>query len=110
MSAPSASPGKVAVITGADSGIGRATAVRLAQAGMDVGITCHSDRKGAEETADEVRSHGRRAEVARMDLTRLPDAADAVDDLCGRLGRIDVLGWTWISAGRSCAGRRRPGT
>ena len=91
MSAPSASPGKVAVITGADSGIGRATAVRLAQAGMDVGITCHSDRKGAEETADEVRSHGRRAEVARMDLTRLPDAADAVDDLCGRLGRIDVL-------------------
>ncbi|MCX3290029.1 SDR family oxidoreductase [Streptomyces sp. NEAU-H22] len=91
MSAPSASPGKVAVIAGADSGIGRATAVHLAQAGMDVGITCHSDRKGAEETAGEVCSHGRRAEVARMDLTRLPDAADAVDDLCDRLGRIDVL-------------------
>ncbi|MEU2914488.1 SDR family oxidoreductase [Streptomyces massasporeus] len=91
MSAPSVSPGKVAVITGADSGIGRATAVRLAQAGMDVGITCHSDYKGAEETAGEVRGHGQRAEVARMDLTRLPDAADAVDDLCERLGRIDVL-------------------
>ncbi|MFJ7178568.1 SDR family oxidoreductase [Streptomyces massasporeus] len=91
MSAPSVSPGKVAVITGADSGIGRATAVRLAQAGMDVGITCHSDSKGAEETAGEVRGHGQRAEVARMDLTRLPDAADAVDDLCERLGRIDVL-------------------
>ncbi|WP_369198009.1 SDR family oxidoreductase [Streptomyces djakartensis] len=91
MSAPTAPPTKVAVITGADSGIGRATAVRLAQAGLDIGITFHSDEEGARETAEEVRSHGRRAEVARMDLTRLPEAADTVDDLCERLGRIDVL-------------------
>jgi NAD(P)-dependent dehydrogenase (short-subunit alcohol dehydrogenase family) len=91
MSVPTASPGRVAVITGADSGIGRATAVRLAQAGMDIGITWHSDHKGAEETAEEVRAHGQRAEVARMDLTRLPDAADTVDELCERLGRLDVL-------------------
>ncbi|MGV9344739.1 SDR family oxidoreductase [Streptomyces spiralis] len=83
---------KVAVITGSDSGIGRATAVRLAEAGLDIGITWHIDEKGAEETAQEVRGKGRRAAVTRMDLTRLPAAADALDELAAELGgRIDVL-------------------
>ncbi|GGR91982.1 MULTISPECIES: SDR family oxidoreductase [Streptomyces] len=82
---------RAAIVTGADSGIGRATAVRLAEAGLDVGITWHTDDKGAEETAEQVRAHGRRAVVTRLDLTRLPEAADTVDELCAELGRIDVL-------------------
>jgi NAD(P)-dependent dehydrogenase (short-subunit alcohol dehydrogenase family) len=82
---------RTAIVTGSDSGIGRATAVALARAGCDVGVTWHSDREGAERTAEEVRACGRRAEVHHLDLTRLPEAAAVVDDLADALGGVDVL-------------------
>jgi NAD(P)-dependent dehydrogenase (short-subunit alcohol dehydrogenase family) len=82
---------RTAIVTGSDSGIGRATAVALARAGCDVGITWHEDREGAERTADEVRGTGRRAEVRHLDLTDLPGAAAVVDDLAETLGGLDVL-------------------
>ncbi|MGW4161414.1 SDR family oxidoreductase [Streptomyces sp. NPDC004788] len=91
MNAPAGHRPRAAVVTGADSGIGRATAVRLAASGMDVGITWHRDLQGAEDTAREVRAHGRQAFVEHADLTRLPDAAEVVDVLADRLGRVDVL-------------------
>jgi len=80
-----------AVVTGSDSGIGRAAAVALAQDGFDVGVTWHSDEEGARGTAREIADLGRRAEVRRLDLTSLPEAADHFDGLCEALGGIDVL-------------------
>jgi NAD(P)-dependent dehydrogenase (short-subunit alcohol dehydrogenase family) len=81
----------VAIVTGSDSGIGRAAAVGLARDGFDVGVTWHTDRDGAHATAAEVEKHGRRSAVIQLDLTALPEAADRFDELCEDLGGIDVL-------------------
>jgi NAD(P)-dependent dehydrogenase (short-subunit alcohol dehydrogenase family) len=82
---------KVAIVTASDSGIGKATAVALARDGLDVGITWHMDDAGAKATAEEVRSHGARALTRHLDLSRLPAAADVIDELAEALGRVDVL-------------------
>jgi NAD(P)-dependent dehydrogenase (short-subunit alcohol dehydrogenase family) len=82
---------RTGIVTGSDSGIGKATAVALAEAGYDVGITWHTDEAGAKGTAEEVAALGGRAEVRRLDLTELPAAAGIVDELAEALGGLDVL-------------------
>jgi NAD(P)-dependent dehydrogenase (short-subunit alcohol dehydrogenase family) len=81
----------VAIVTGSDSGIGKATAVTLAQRGFDVGITWHEDEDGAKDTAREVQSHGRSAEVRQADLSDVRQGASVVAELAEALGGIDVL-------------------
>jgi NAD(P)-dependent dehydrogenase (short-subunit alcohol dehydrogenase family) len=80
-----------AIVTGSDSGIGRATALALASRGWDVGVTWHTDEAGAGETAARVRSLGGQAPVERLDLTAGAAAAAAVDRLADRLGGLDLL-------------------
>lgn len=80
-----------AIVTGSDSGIGKATAVALARAGMDVGVTWHSDEEGAEKTASEIRGVGREAVVRQLDTTELRSAAGVIDDLAAELGGLDVF-------------------
>ncbi|PXX61661.1 hypothetical protein DFR70_108219 [Nocardia tenerifensis] len=79
------------MVTGSDSGIGQAIAVALAGGGVDVGVTYHSDREGAERTAELVRARGAAAAVRRLDLGDLPTAAAVIDELAEDLGGLDVL-------------------
>jgi len=80
-----------AIVTGSDSGIGRATAVALADAGMDVGVTWHSDEQGAHRTAAEVRSRGVQAVVGHLDTADLDACGSQIDDLIDQLGGLDVF-------------------
>src|SRR4029453_19212784 len=80
-----------AIVTASDSGIGKATAVALAKNGMDVGITWHSDSEGAESTAEEVRSHGRKAVVKQLDYTDLPACGVTIDLMIEELGGLEVF-------------------
>lgn len=80
-----------AIVTAADSGIGRATAVALAEAGLDIGLTWHCDEPGAKETAEYVNQAGSTAELAHLDPADLDRCGDAIDELAGRLGGVDVF-------------------
>jgi NAD(P)-dependent dehydrogenase (short-subunit alcohol dehydrogenase family) len=68
------------IVTGSDSGIGRATAIALAHAGHDIGVTWHTDEAGAHATAARIST---RTEIERLDLTNRP--VDAIHALADRL-------------------------
>jgi NAD(P)-dependent dehydrogenase (short-subunit alcohol dehydrogenase family) len=81
----------VAIVTGGNSGIGRATAAALASAGSDVGITWHREEDRAQETTREIAGLGRRCETRHADLHDVSAGARAVDELAETLGGVDVL-------------------
>ena len=81
----------VAILTGADSGIGKATASALASNGYDIGITWFEDEDGARATVEEIRNQGVRGEARELDLREPLRAVDVIDDLIETLGGVDVL-------------------
>ncbi len=91
MTRPDSPAAPAAIVTGAGSGIGRASALLLADAGFDVGITYHRNAAGGRETVAEIERRGRRGHAVKLDLADPRSAAAAVDELADRLGRVDVL-------------------
>ena len=83
--------GKVALVTGAQQGIGRAIAVALAREGADVGLNYLDDPGAAEAVAEDVRALGRRAVVVRGDVARSGDVQTLIATVGRDLGVPEVL-------------------
>jgi 3-oxoacyl-[acyl-carrier protein] reductase len=86
---------KLAIVTGASGGIGRAAALEFAREGSDVVVHYSSNKQAAEKVADEIVSMGRKALLAHVDFTDAKDSPlkvqEMVDDAINHFGRIDSL-------------------
>jgi NAD(P)-dependent dehydrogenase (short-subunit alcohol dehydrogenase family) len=87
---------KIALVTGANRGLGRSTAVALATRGVRVVVTHRGDAAGAEETVEQVSAAGGTAAVLRLDIRDVSSFASFTDDLSAQLerwgaSRLDVL-------------------
>ncbi|WP_333872813.1 2-dehydro-3-deoxy-D-gluconate 5-dehydrogenase KduD [Sphingobium yanoikuyae] len=80
--------GKVAIVTGANTGIGQAIALSLAAAGADIAAV---GRTPAEETVEKVRTLGRKAEIVSADLSSIEPVQRVVDETIAKLGGLDIL-------------------
>ena len=84
---------KVALVTGASSGIGWATTVRFGQEGAAVGVNYHQpkDKDGAEKAKREIEATGGKAILVQGDVSKEDDAKRMVREIVEALGRIDIL-------------------
>ena len=83
--------GKVALITGGDSGIGRAVAVLFAREGADVAISYLTEKRDAEDTKKAVEAEGRRCITIAGDVSKRANCTKAVERTVKEFGRLDVL-------------------
>ncbi len=82
---------KVAIVTGSDSGIGRAIAIELARQGAAVTIDYHKNAAAAEATKKEIVDAGGRAQVIQADVSSVADIQQLVDETVAAFGRLDIL-------------------
>lgn len=82
---------KLALVTGASRGIGKACAVELAKAGYDIAVNYAGNVEAANKTVEELKALGVNAEAFKFDVSSQEAAAKGVEEVLAKFGRIDVL-------------------
>ena len=82
---------RIALITGASRGIGRAIAIRLAKAGHKIAINYNSHKEDAEEVLDQIQKVGSDGIIIKGDVSKLNEVQNMVKEVEGKLGNIDIL-------------------
>jgi NAD(P)-dependent dehydrogenase (short-subunit alcohol dehydrogenase family) len=83
--------GKIALISGGDSGIGRAVAIAFAKEGADLAIVYLDEHKDAEETKSQVEEEGRRCHLIAGDIQQEQFCQDAIQQTLGTYNQLDIL-------------------
>ncbi len=83
--------GRVALVTGSSRGIGRACALRLAEAGADVVINYISSKQAAEDVAEQITNLGRKAFVVKADVSEQDDVQALMEFIAEQVGGLDIL-------------------
>ncbi len=81
----------VAVVTGASKGIGRAIAKEISTMGYHIIVNYMGDRKGAEETLEQIKNSGGTGEIYQFDVCNCQQSKEVVEDISSRVGKIEIL-------------------
>jgi NAD(P)-dependent dehydrogenase (short-subunit alcohol dehydrogenase family) len=85
---------KVALVTGAARGIGRAIALRLADDGLDVAVNDLADEPELDAVRQEIEAKGRRSLAVPADVSQEPNVVRIIGEVVEKLGSLDVVNWS----------------